>query len=238
VIFYYSTKGVRKMLRIAAKLSGLFVILALLATSQPGCLTTGGQLISTISPDVDQLPATVGFYPMLSSRLLSSRSVPRGWPLKASMSRSSEEIYIVPPAESELIVTSYSRMMTDLISKDMLYYGFDLRELPVEIPENGSSDDNDRTFSISLSLLEHLREEYNVQAIMIGNALFSMNPYSSSVVEVHSAHVKVVDIETLKVLCQVDFTYSDSGQDIEIVSDDIAASLASMAGLETERRER
>ena len=81
-------------------------------------------------------------------------------------------------------------MMTDLISKDMLYYGFDLRELPVEIPENSSSDDsNDKTFSISLELLEYLREEYNVHAIMIGNALFSMNPYSSNVVEVHSAHV-------------------------------------------------
>jgi hypothetical protein len=141
-------------------------------------------------------------------------------------------VYIIPPTDSELSVTAFSQMMTDLISKDLLYYGFDLRELPVETPDNRSTDDSKHPiFSISIDLLKHLQEEYNVQAVMIGNAFFSRNPNSIPTVQVHAAHVKLIDIKTLKVLCQVDWTFSDTGEDINAISEEIAAELAALAGL-------
>jgi hypothetical protein len=209
------------------------VISVLVSVMHTGCLSTGGRLISTKSPDIDRIPTTIGLYPILSSQSFH-RKVSRP---RAILSSGSEHIYIVPPTETELKVTSFSRMMTDLISMDLLYYGFDLRELPVEIPENGSTDDDDeKTFSISLALLERLNEEYGVEAIMIGNAMFGGNPYATMGVEVHSAHVKVVDIRTLKVLCQIDFTFTDSGRDIENVCEEMAASLALMAGIDVEER--
>jgi hypothetical protein len=219
-------------------LSCLLVISVLTLTMHSGCLSTGGRLISTISPDVDRIPTTIGLFPILSSQAF--RAVRRGDMVSSlSLSSGPDHIYIMPPTETELKVTSFSRMMTDLISMDLLYYGFDLRELPVEIPENGSADDDDdKTFSISLALLERLREEYGVKAIMIGNALFGGNPHATMGVEVHSAHVKIVDIRTLKVLSQVDFTFTDSGIDIENVCEEMAASLAEMAGIDIEERER
>lgn len=217
------------MPRMKLKFPAFFLVLACMIDLTAGCLSSGGRLVPTISPDVKQIPKTIGFYPMLSSPVGR-----RGGKIRVMSSAIDKEVYIVPPTDSKLSVTSFSRMMTDLISKDLLYYGFDLRELPVEIPDDGSGDDdNDKTFAISLELLKYLQENYSVQAILMGNAYFS-GGHATSYVEVHFAHLKLVDIKTLKVLCQIDMTYSDYGLDIDVVAEAMAEELALMAGLATE----
>ena len=128
-------------------------------------------------------------------------------------------------------VTPQSQMLTGLLSSELAYYGFDLKELPVEIPDDDQTDEtNKNVFFISLDLLERLREEYGVEAILIGNVMMKYVPrYSRTLVT--AAYLKLVDIETLDVLCQVHLLSEDYGEDIDKAANALASELALEAGL-------
>ena len=83
---------------------------------------------------------------------------------------------------------------------------------------------------MSLALLDDLRAIHNVEAILIGNAFFSSSPYYSDT-RVTDCYVKVVDVETPEVLCQISVPHDGEGRDMQEIARDIADQLAIEAGL-------
>lgn len=49
-----------------------------------------------------------------------------------------------------------------------------------------------------------------------------------------AAHLKMVDVETLDMMCHVSYPYKERGEEVETVSYSMARELALMAGLITE----
>jgi hypothetical protein len=213
------------------------VMLAVLVT---GCFPPGGKIIGTLSTGIDHIPAKLGLYPFLSTPIQTyGRRYDRIIRHKESLSvrRSMpDNVVIVPPAETDLSITRESQIMTGLISMQLATRGFSLKELPVEVLPQGNdprTKKEDNRFVISLNLLEQLREEYDLQALIVGNAFFITEvgrglPPEQRVI---SAHLKVVDIATLDVLGQVNLTYDSYGVDMNAVSEYLAEELAVMAGL-------
>ncbi len=199
----------------------IFVFVFLLVT---GCAHLGGKLTTIRSPGVDRIPTTICVYPLLSSPV-QQRYIPRE---EVVLSRRKDRIYIASPTEVRLSVTPRSQMFTGLLSSELAYYGFDLKELPVEIPDDAEEGDaRGNVFFVSLDLLERLKEEYGVEAILVGNVMMEYaHRYSRTLVT--AAYLKLVDIETLDVLCQVHLLSEDYGEDL----DDAAAALASELALE------
>jgi len=208
-------------------MKGKHVVFVLLFILLVGCVNIGGKLTTIRSPGVDRIPTTICIHPLLSSparrRYVTSDDV--------VMSRERDRVYITPPTEVSLTVTPQSQMLTGLLSSELAYYGFDLKELPVEIPDDAESGEMKRNiFFISLDLLKRLREEYGVEAILIGNVMMDYVPrYSRTLVT--AAYLKLVDIESLEVLCQVHLLSEDYGEDMDKAADALASELALEAGL-------
>ena len=202
-----------------------FVLLFLILV---GCANLGGKLTTIRSPGVDRIPTTICIHPLLSYPV---RRIYHGKINNVVVSREHDRVYITPPTEMSLTVTPQSQMLTGLLSSELAYYGFDLKELPVEIPDDDQTDEtNKNVFFISLDLLERLREEYGVEAILIGNVMMKYVPrYSRTLVT--AAYLKLVDIETLDVLCQVHLLSEDYGEDIDKAANALASELALEAGL-------
>lgn len=206
-----------------------------------GCFPTGSKIIGTRATGVDYIPKKLCFYPLLSTHIgrYGKRydKIVRSEITSAVERRMPDNVVIVPPAETDLSITRESQIMTGLISTQLTTFGFALKELPVEVLQKGddSSDrmEDESRFAISLNLLEQLREEYDIQAIVIGHAFFITDSGRSMPPEqrVISAHLKVVDIITLDVLGQVNLTYDSYGVDMNLVSELMAEELAYMAGL-------
>lgn len=206
-------------------ISRLLLVTALLVGA--GC-TSVSRVRTTPSVGVDRIPATVAVYP-----LLSSSEAPRahgGWgPIKSTL-ESREEIYLTPPTESELLVTASSQMLTGEMSTEMMRYGFDLREMPYEMRESNDSG-GDKVFVVSLALLDELREQHGLKAVIIGNAYFEKKHYRNNEIRVVAAYLKVIDTETLEVLCQVTMSYDAYGRELNEVAHTLAYELAGIAGL-------
>jgi len=200
----------------------LFVLLLLV-----GCANLGGKLTTIRSPGVERIPTTICVHPLLSSPT-RRRYIPRD---EVVLSRRRERIYIASPTEVRLSVTPQSQMFTGLLSSELAYYGFDLKELPVEIPDEAeSADSSGNVFFISLDLLKRLKEEYGVEAILIGNVMMEYAPrYSRTLVT--AAYLKLVDIETLDVLCQVHLLSEDYGEELADAAGALASELALEAGI-------
>lgn len=208
-------------------MKGKFVLSVLLFLLLIGCANLGGKLTTIRSPGVDRIPKTICIHPLLSS------PARRRYFIKENVvvTRERDRVYIAPPTEVSLIVTPQSQMFTGLLSSELAYYGFDLKELPVEIPDNTESGETKKNvFFISLDLLKSLREEYGVEAILIGNVMMDYVPrYSRTLVT--AAYLKLVDIESLEVLCQVYLLSEDYGEDMDKAADALASELALEAGL-------
>lgn len=194
-----------------------------------GCTSTG-RVQTTPSPGVDRIPATVAVYPLLSGVEVDGRY----WPIKPQTQGSREEIYLAPPTDSELTITPSSQMLTGELSVQMTRHGFDLREMPYELKESYTPD-GDNAYVVSLALLDELREQHGLGAVIVGNAFFMKDRrnYQPAETRVVAAYLKVIDTETLAVLCQVTMSYDAYGRDLNDVAQSMASHLAHMAGLVT-----
>jgi hypothetical protein len=144
------------------------------------------------------------------------------------------QIYIQPPTETKLLVTIGSQQMTDMLLAELSRQAFKVKELPVEVPEEwGGSEDGNPMFYISIALLDHLREHFDLQAILIGNVYFRGGRRDWGV---SAAYMRLVDIETLDVLCHVTVEGGDFSLKPEECVRDIAEQLARLAGLNNSSR--
>ena len=201
----------------------VFVIILLLLV---GCANLGGKLTTIRSPGVDRIPTVICVHPILSSPARRRYLVKD----ELFLTRESKRVYIAPPAEVNLTITPQSQIFTGLLSSELAYYGFELKEIPVEIPEDTEAGERDNIFYISLDLLKRLREEYGVEAILIGNVMMDYVPrYSKTLVA--AAYLKLVDIESLDVLCQVHLLSEDYGEDMDKAANALASELALEAGI-------
>lgn len=202
----------------------------LLALIMPlGCLPGAHQLRVVPSPGVETIPTVIAIHPFLSVSA-ARRTLGTSATMKHRVDE--HDVYIAPPAGSKLIVTPYSQMFTAFVSGAMASYGFDLRELPVEIPEGDNSiGQNKNEFVISLALLHDLQENYGLEAVLIGNVYFVGDPQDPVNQMVSAAYAKLIEVKSLKVMCQFSLPFNSSGSDMVDVADLIAAELAVMAGL-------
>ena len=165
--------------------------------------------------------------------LLLSTQTERGW-MRGSFaldSQNRESIYIMPPAKTTMQVTERSERLTNMLNIELSRRGFKLRELPVEATPAREQN----TFAVSLALLDELRERNDVHAILIGNAFFT-GQYDDSYVT--DMYVKVVNVETLEVMCQIIVDHHTNGWSMPDVVNEVADELAFNAGLEVEQEEQ
>lgn len=206
----------------------MLTIAVLLVSLIAGCM--GARVLSTKSDGVDRIPSKIAFYPLLSTPVATRGGV------RATLRVQSlgENVVITPPAETEMRVTQESQIVTGLISTLLSAEGFSLKELPVEVLPKSKKDEGSR-FVISMNLLDQMREEYDLRTLVIGTVFFiTDHSYGPSAKMITSAHLKVVDIETLDVLGQVTLPYSPQGEDLNMTSEKIALALVEMAGLDVE----
>ena len=194
-----------------------------------GCAGNQGNVRLTRPPSAKPIPVDIAVYPLLTTE-------PKGHvdirAFGAEMKMDANRVYIQPPAETELLVTLNSQHMSDQLSAELASHGFALKQLPVETPEDESEPGAaDKTFFVSLELLNHLRLEYGLKAVLMGNVYFAAALYAPGAPRVTAAYLKLVDIETLDVLCHVSLAHDDYGEEIEIAVREIAAQLANTAGL-------
>jgi hypothetical protein len=124
-------------------------------------------------------------------------------------------------------------MFTGYLSAELAGRGFGLLEIPVEIPKDDDIGDSGKDeFVISLALLNELREQYHLEALLIGNVCFVKHPHYPDGREVASIYAKLIDVETLKVLCQLTLPFDTWGVEMDEVAEVLAGELAVLAGLE------
>jgi hypothetical protein len=203
--------------------SVVFIMLFLLLV---GCANLGGKLTTIRSPGVDRIPTTICVHPLLSSPARKRYIVKD----ELFLSRERNRVYIAPPADVSLTITPQSQIFTGLLSSELAYYGFDLKEIPVEIPDDAGTGERKNMFFISLDLLKRLREDYGIEAILVGNVMMDYVPrYSKTLVA--AAYIKLVDIETLDILCQVHLLSENYGEDMDKAAAALASELALEAGI-------
>jgi len=199
---------------------GIFVVLLVTA----GCASGGGQLMSTISAGADRIPTSIGIFP-----LVSAPRAPMG-NRRILFGAEKNKIYISPPAETKLAITPMSQIFTGLITSKLSSHGFNLRELPVEVPD-GESNGKHRVFVISLGLLKELHDKYGLEAILLGSVFFNKPGGSLSETRATSMHLKLVDAESLEILFQITMPFDEYGEDVNDLAYRAARRMAEMAGL-------
>jgi hypothetical protein len=211
------------------------LILALVMLS--GCPRTGTRVLVTPGAGYDTVPRTVAVYPMLSTEFLQPMQAPvrrddiRVYPQRRGEGGDDKEgIYIAPPTESKLLVTGHSQLFSDLLAADLAYHGFTIKQLPVEASVgNGGNDDDGQRFYVSMELLDRLRDEFGLEAVLLGNVYFE-RAYPDADLDVTTAYIKVVDVKTLDIVCQVSITNEFAGIDIEEAVERLATELAGAGG--------
>ena len=191
-----------------------------------GCATPPA-MESIRTPGAKNIPLGIVLHPLLSTQ------TERGW-MRGSFaldSQNRESIYILPPAKTTMQVTERSERLTNMLNIELSRRGFKLRELPVEATPAREQN----TFAVSLALLDELRERNDVHAILIGNAFFT-GQYNDSYVT--DMYVKVVNVETLEVMCQIIVDHHTNGWSMPDVVNEVADELAFNAGLEVEQEEQ
>ena len=179
------------------------------------------------TPGAKNIPLGIVLHPLLSTQ------TERGW-MRGSFaldSQNRESLYITPPAKTTMQVTERSERLTNMLNIELSRRGFKLRELPVEATPAREQN----TFAVSLALLDELRERNDVHAILIGNAFFT-GQYNDSYVT--DMYVKVVNVETLEVMCQIIIDHHTNGWSMTDVVNEVADELAFNAGLEVEQEEQ
>jgi hypothetical protein len=130
-------------------------------------------------------------------------------------------------------VTGLSERLTNLLTVELSRRGFKLRELPVAATP--AKDEN--TFAVSLALLDDLRTRNDVHAILIGNAFFGRSYNGMGDSYVTDMYVKVVNTETLEVMCQIIIDHDTMGWSMPDVANEVADELAVNAGLPIEQEQ-
>jgi len=195
-----------------------------------GCTPPPAEIVTTASPGVTRIPTTLALHPLLTSKSVS----PAGH-RTLEVRQQGRDIYLTPPAASELAVTVQSRMMTDMLSGELAYQGFSLKELPFEPVETGEDKNSSAGgFAISLDLLRQLRAEVGLEAVLVGNVFFTHDGYSGRDHQVKAAHCKLIDVQTLDILCHISLPPSDYGMDMTAAVTAIAAEMARLAGPEAD----
>ena len=134
------------------------------------------------------------------------------------------------PAETKLVSTMHSQLLTGMLAAQLSKRGFTLKELPVEAPADQS--ENEKTsFFVSLETLKHLREDYGLEGILVGNVYFIADDRDRSVIRVKAVYLRLVDTGTLDVLCHVWIPDSYAGESMEEAAQSLAFSLARAAKL-------
>jgi hypothetical protein len=217
------------------------VLLLCFLVALTGCMSGGPPRIKAgTSVGVERIPTEIGLFPLLSTPVSRYDHRRIRTAVKIDVRRRAEDIVIVPPTEMDLRITQESQIMTGMLSTDLSAAGFSLKELPVEVVPGWNDPDRPRAkrdaFMLSLDLLDELRDRYGIKALLVGNAFFLTEHYSGVPPErrVTFAHIKIIDIETLDILAQATFPYDSYGDDVEIVAESIALSLAEMADLVVE----
>ena len=177
------------------------------------------------TPGAERIPLGIVLHPLLSAQAESWGTV-RSFYLDSS---DRKNLYIQPPAKTTMQVTGLSERLTNMLTVELSRRGFKMRELPVEATPN--KDDN--AFAVSLALLDELRERNDVHAILIGNAFFSRQYGSDSYVT--DMYLKVVNVETLEVMCQIIIDHDTMGWSMPDVVNEVADELAINAGLPIEQ---
>jgi hypothetical protein len=162
---------------------------------------------------VTVLPNTIAVYPLLTS-VPKEDQQPRV--IAFDTASDASNIYIIPPTDFTLSITLGSQMMSDALAAELSIRGFDLKQLPIVIPEQKSLSENETsTFAVSLGLLKHMREHMNLEAILIGNVFLVPNRYEPSNPLVKRTYLRLIDVETLDVLCLLSLTYGGYAQSAE-----------------------
>lgn len=196
-----------------------------------GACSGSVSLTSVKSKGVEQIPTRVGLYPIMST---SMRGASDGRVFGATLRMSDESIVIAPPAETELSLTGESRMLTDLVSTGLASYGFELTELPFELVQTDEGEASSGTaFVLTTDLLETLRDHYELDAILIGNAFFWNRHHTGTLYEhrVTFVHLRLVDLYALKILAQITLPYDVAGESLNGTAQQLALELAKLAGL-------
>ena len=215
-----------------------------------GCDTLPARinLVAVKSNGVEHIPLKLGIFPFLSTPIQGSGtgtaysfySAGEGSLKSAtSVSKMGDNVAITPAADTDLLVTQESQIMTDMLSTDLSSYGFTLKQLPVEMQTDKNTDPNKRKgFFISMNLLNDLRSNYGIEAIALCDAFFILkyNYGASAEKRVVSAHVKIIDTKTLDVLAQVNLPYLADGFNLNDTSAGMADSIARLADLDVKNK--
>jgi hypothetical protein len=209
------------------KIRGVISCVALIALLS-SC-TIKPRITTTPVVGVEEIPTIIAVYPILANQ---TGFRPRYVKDAMTLSTRKDRIYIVPPADTKLLVTTHSEIFTGLVSSELSHYDFKLKTLPIEVLE----DDNvgtggKRSFVVSLETIRHLRENYGLEALLIGNVFFIHDPYDPTEPAVRSFYLKLVDAKTLDILCHVSGDYGEYGGEMEKAARDIGFELAKLANL-------
>ena len=210
----------------------LFALL-LLAAVACGCASIDDRVVVTPAAGVGKIPTKIAVYPLLTAEAVKMITQPRVHPMitaSASTRTADDRLYIVAPAETKLVSTMQSQLLTSLLSAGLSENGFTLKELPVEVPSEQSEMDRN-SFFVSLETLKRLREDYGLEAILVGNAYFVADERDPSVIWVRAAYLRLVDTQTLDVLCHVSISDKYRGESMESAAQALALALAKEAKL-------
>jgi hypothetical protein len=204
--------------------------LLLLMAAACGCATYQERATVTPAEGVERLPTKIAVYPLLTAEAVQPTAPPRYSP--ATTTAADDRLYIVAPAETKLVSTMHSQLMTGLLAAQLSKRGFALKELPVEEPSE-QSESRKNSFFVSLETLKHLREDYGLEGILVGNVYFVADDRDRTVIRVKAVYLRLVDTGTLDVLCHVWIPESYAGESIEEAAQSLAFSLAREAKLAT-----
>jgi hypothetical protein len=207
-----------KTMRIAKVL-----LLAACCLSASGCLFPPTEIVTTQSPFAKEVPTTLGIMPLLTA-------YPDHYlnPWSPTVYRQDDGVFISPPAESMLGVTLYSQMMTDLLAGQLTRQGFLLKELPIQ---QSTAAGEGAAYGVSLGLLSHLNRQYGLGGLLIGNIYLGKDHSHPGRFVVKAAFLKLVDVQTLDVVCHLALPPCQHGVSMEKVTTDLATELARLAGL-------
>jgi hypothetical protein len=203
-------------------------VLISLAALAIGCASVDERVSVTPASGVERIPTKIAVYPLLTSEMPQIVGQPRYSP--ASVRSADDKLYIVAPAETKLVSTMESQLLTSMLSARLSDDGFTLKELPVEAPSE-QSERAENSFFVSLATLKELREDYGLEAILVGNAYFIKDARDPSMTLVRAAYLRLVDTETLDVLCHVSISDKYGGDLMEEAAEALALALAKQAKL-------
>jgi hypothetical protein len=203
-------------------------MLFLAAAITCGCASYEDRVTVTPVEGVERLPTKIAVYPLLTAEMVQSTAPPRYYP--ATTAAADDRLYIVAPAETKLVSTMHSQLLTGMLAAQLSKRGFTMKELPVEAPVE-QSENVDTRFFVSLETLKHLREDYGLEGILVGNVYFVADDRDRTVIRVKAVYLRLVDTGTLDVLCHVWIPESYAGESMEEAAQSLAFSLAREAKL-------